>query len=177
MMRQEVASFAGLMERKLQENDHKGGWSGDTAQALMQRLREEVEELGLELSKVTVNGSVAAFEAVDVANFAMMIVDVLTGGRMGALPTHLGRLPTVTKPRTSPDVKVNGHWFRWLLATAGADARVLSGRLFAESEEKAMVSVREAALLDKVERPFEITIARLFRVEDETVQKTKEVTE
>jgi hypothetical protein len=69
-----------------------------------------------------------------------------------------------------------GHWFRWVLGCRGESAQVISGRVFAVSDDKAMVAVRDAALADKVPRPFEVTIARIFRVDDEVVQKTAEVT-
>lgn len=68
------------------------------------------------------------------------------------------------------EIGVQLHKVRTSLANAS------SGRVFSTSDDKAMVAVRDAALADKVPRPFEITIARIFRVEDEVVQKTAEVT-
>jgi len=77
--RPEVRAFADLMEAQLRANDHKPGWKEDNAFALLERLREETEELnramyahdGLEEFQQRI-----ALEAADVANFAMMIADV-----------------------------------------------------------------------------------------------------
>jgi hypothetical protein len=44
-LRPEVLAFAQLMERKLQENDHKPGWKGDSTLALLHRAEDELEEL------------------------------------------------------------------------------------------------------------------------------------
>lgn len=72
-----VYAFAHLMERVLQQNDHKGGWEDDTPGWLYIRLCDEVLELGTAIE----NGTFEDIwkEAADIANFAMMIVDV-TGG-------------------------------------------------------------------------------------------------
>jgi NTP pyrophosphatase (non-canonical NTP hydrolase) len=79
--RPEVRAFADLMEEKLRANDHKPGWKSDHPEDLLWRLRQETEELAKELAA----GSRTSFcawtartgsEAVDVANFAMMIADV-----------------------------------------------------------------------------------------------------
>ncbi len=85
--RPEVAKFAELMERKLRANDWKGGWINDDPAMLLQRLREEVDELDRALMyseinprEVDVNVN-AIDEAVDVANFALMIADVVSRGR------------------------------------------------------------------------------------------------
>jgi hypothetical protein len=45
--RPEVKAFAVLMEEKLRENDHKGGWTGGacSVQYLLKRLIEEVAEV------------------------------------------------------------------------------------------------------------------------------------
>ena len=64
-----VEWFAQQMERVLRQNDYKGGWDDMEFEDLMERLREETEELeecGLHTRK-------AVKEAADVANFAMMI--------------------------------------------------------------------------------------------------------
>lgn len=63
--------FAQQMEHVLRQNDYKGGWDDMAFEDLMERLREETEELegcGLHTCK-------AVKEAVDVANFAMMIAE------------------------------------------------------------------------------------------------------
>lgn len=78
--REQVQWFAGQMESKLQENDHKGGWENCGIFWLRGRLLEEANELsgvmyashnsesGLDLENII-------REASDVANFAMMIAD------------------------------------------------------------------------------------------------------
>lgn len=79
--RPEVAAFALLMGAKLRENDHKGGWKGNTSGELWERLREEAVELAEVLGALGPAANVGR-EAADVANFAMMIADVC-----GALAT------------------------------------------------------------------------------------------
>lgn len=82
-----VMEFAELMEEVLQENDHKGGWANEDFDYLFDRLTEEKRELrnlfyrpdfmlSLEL-KPSKSKKEAIKEAVDVANFCMMIVDNL----------------------------------------------------------------------------------------------------
>ncbi|AHD06471.1 hypothetical protein [Paenibacillus larvae] len=70
-LRPEVQWFAEQMELKLRENDHKGGWSDENLEHLLWRLGEEYAELrtAIELETDIMR------EAVDVANFAMMIAD------------------------------------------------------------------------------------------------------
>lgn len=88
-MRPEVQRFAEIMEAKLVANDHKPGWKGDSAIALLNRLWEESNELGEaiaarpygianDLLNASERAHIAA-EAADVANFAMMIADVCGG--------------------------------------------------------------------------------------------------
>lgn len=78
-IRQEILWFAKQMEEKLKANDHKPGWKDDSFDVLLERLKEECLELrstvyfGLE--KGLCNESEVVKEAVDVANFAMMIAD------------------------------------------------------------------------------------------------------
>ena len=72
--------FAGKMEAKLRDNDWKGGWHQDDVSRLLPLLKGEMQELEVSLS--TRNPAPAeevAREAVDVANFAMMIADVVMG--------------------------------------------------------------------------------------------------
>lgn len=74
--RPEVVWFADQMERKLRDNDHKGGWHGDTLEDLAERAEEELVELheaieessGADVSRVI-------DEAADVANMVMMVAD------------------------------------------------------------------------------------------------------
>jgi hypothetical protein len=73
-LRPEVLAFALSMERKLRENDHKGGWQADHPLALMRRLKQEVEEL--DQAMFNGNGQKILNEGADVANFAMMIADL-----------------------------------------------------------------------------------------------------
>lgn len=93
-LRGEVLAFALLMERELRENDHKGGWDECGPGWLLRRLGQEVDELRramkrhedlrrknyLDPGEQSVHLERArrelASEAADVANFAMMIVDV-----------------------------------------------------------------------------------------------------
>lgn len=89
-----VNAFAGEMEAKLLENSHKGGregWAQDTGAALMIRLREEVDELGLAVAGNKCCGrrdkEQVVREAADVANFAMMIADV-AGGMKPTVATY-----------------------------------------------------------------------------------------
>ncbi len=88
-VRYQVAAFALLMERELRANDHKGGWDQEDTSWLLDRLREEVQELcdadpnqarypyGLDIIRATKERALRVeSEAADVANFAMMIADV-----------------------------------------------------------------------------------------------------
>lgn len=87
-LRPEVAAFAQLMEQKLRENDHKGGWQHESLHYLIRRVGEEYGELHalcykdvnqlLGVPPVLPRERIEAFgrEAADVANFAMMIADV-----------------------------------------------------------------------------------------------------
>lgn len=96
MIRKEIKSFSEDMEKKLKDNDHKGHWSKSSYAYLIQRLREEVDELDEELSSFVIgqamprdlSGSYSieqygevVEECADVANFAMMIADNLKNKR------------------------------------------------------------------------------------------------
>lgn len=72
--RPEVLAFARLMEDRLQANENKGGWRGCHVVWLFNRLMGEARELEHELD--TEQYLWVDKEAADVANFAMMIVDV-----------------------------------------------------------------------------------------------------
>lgn len=78
-VRESVKWFAEQMENKLKENDKKGGWDDCNIYWLIQRIREETNEL---LSAVNLNRDLGATkeniirEAADVANFAMMVADI-----------------------------------------------------------------------------------------------------
>lgn len=71
-LRDSVLAFAAQMERKLRANDHKGGWSNESPEWLLSRLREEVAELE---QLVASGGPGVVGEAADVANFAMMVAE------------------------------------------------------------------------------------------------------
>jgi NTP pyrophosphatase (non-canonical NTP hydrolase) len=76
-----VLAFARRMEAKLEANRHKGnreGWLKDSPFDLFRRLRDEADELG-EALRCRSESEVIANEAADVANFAMMIADVVGG--------------------------------------------------------------------------------------------------
>ncbi len=77
-LRDEVIAFACAMEQELQENEHKGSWKNDNIFSLLERLREETDELELAL-KLGESPVVITQEAADVANFAMMIADRIGG--------------------------------------------------------------------------------------------------
>ena len=66
--------FGWQMSRALDANAHKGGWTGDSALALLRRLRQETDELDRAIRQKKLPGDIIR-EAADVANFAMMIAD------------------------------------------------------------------------------------------------------
>ena len=101
-LRLQVSAFAQMMERKLRKNDDKGGWRNASKSFLLRRLLEETVELAelFRLDEGTITliriaaERVSRFapqlcsgvtmeqisnEAADVANFAMMLVDVCGG--------------------------------------------------------------------------------------------------
>lgn len=83
--RQEVKDFAVLMEQKLRKNDHKKHWKNCNQEYLLTRLDEEVKELHdcfffyspgeLNFLMDGQHEDRIPGEAVDVANFAMMLWD------------------------------------------------------------------------------------------------------
>ncbi len=88
-MRKEVVRFAETMEKKLKENDHKGGWDDCSIDFLTYRLRQEQAELfeALTLFYKFPNEQTKKLvedECADVANFSMMIHD-LVNKRVGGL--------------------------------------------------------------------------------------------
>jgi len=68
IIRPEVMKFARAMEKKLRENDHKGGWEKCSEEYLIGRIKDETSELESALTMQAVTS-----ECVDIANFAMMI--------------------------------------------------------------------------------------------------------
>ena len=75
-IRIEVASFSVLMEKVLKENDHKDHFSRFSIGWLLSRLKDEVKEL--EEAFDNCDACSVRKEAVDVANFAMMISSNIT---------------------------------------------------------------------------------------------------
>lgn len=84
-IRPEVMKFAEAMERKLRKNDHKGGWNTSEFWYLSTRLEEERRELDRAIIRAVRSNKWKAVigEAVDVANFAMMIADNAALSDMG----------------------------------------------------------------------------------------------
>lgn len=76
-----VLSFAKLMEHKLSLNRHKGdreGWMNDDPLGLLERVADEYTEL----YQVIFQPTKAPLEAADIANFAMMVTDRVTLGKL-----------------------------------------------------------------------------------------------
>jgi len=69
--RDELLTFAVIMEQRLRANDHKTGWANLTNQWLLMRVRQELKELERALK----DRSNVHDEAADAANFLMMISD------------------------------------------------------------------------------------------------------
>ena len=80
-----ASAWARSMAVKLAANAHKGGWSDDTPEELVERVQQELDELKSALSKWRSEGSpsdgrrAVQWEAADVANMAMMVSDVVGG--------------------------------------------------------------------------------------------------
>lgn len=78
-----VTLFSVAMRRKLEANRHKDGWetgnlSSDLSH-LMGRLQDEISELRLSVATSDLDPGAVLDECADVANFAMMIADVVGG--------------------------------------------------------------------------------------------------
>ena len=71
MLRPSVWSFALLMEQRLRANDHKGGWDACEPRDLMEGILEELDEL----QRCDPHDPNIAYEAADMANYAMMYTD------------------------------------------------------------------------------------------------------
>jgi hypothetical protein len=83
-MRPSVAQFATLMERRLDEHDHKGGWKSAPTWRLFAEASRHLVALERVVNRhgVVQPGHIEDVrrEAADVANFLMMVVDVATRG-------------------------------------------------------------------------------------------------
>jgi len=75
-MRDEVKQFAEQMEDRLKDNDWKGGWEDCSPMWLAEKLLNEAIELNTALLEKNTNK--IAHETADVANYAMMIADVVS---------------------------------------------------------------------------------------------------
>lgn len=72
-MRKEIKDFADQMEKKLKENDNKGGWEECSKKWLLIGIEVELGELKQALEEGSVGDIVS--ECADIANFCMMIAD------------------------------------------------------------------------------------------------------
>jgi len=74
-----VIWFAEWMEVKLEENDHKGGWDDMGFPELIERMKDEIQELESVIDKniddPVIRARAVLRECADIANFAMMIAD------------------------------------------------------------------------------------------------------
>ena len=75
-MRPVLVSFSKYMEAILKENDHRGGWCGNSLEDLFSRLEHQCDALGAALP--TGQAHRVRKECADIANFAMMIYDKVT---------------------------------------------------------------------------------------------------
>lgn len=76
-----LLAFACDMEKELRENDHKDGW-GDLSHAwILNRIKQEYEELrrAVETGRAP---EIIISECADVANFCMMLADNIKDGKV-----------------------------------------------------------------------------------------------
>ena len=116
-LRPEVLRFAEAMELRLRANDWKGGWNHEMPQSLLNRARDEVQELDDSVDEIRGMGPsperIAAVwsEAGDAANFLMMVALVSTAGGWN--------LPSVVAERAMARGNANHHylcpcgWGQW----------------------------------------------------------------
>jgi NTP pyrophosphatase (non-canonical NTP hydrolase) len=107
-VRDEVLAFAMEMEHLLRENEHKGGWADSSLEDLLEKLKEEVEELE-EAIKQPGYQVEACREAGDVGNIAMMIFDISLGRDplFRRLHRHLATIPAEARWKAW-----EGYWAR-----------------------------------------------------------------
>ena len=75
-LRTEVLLFAYAMEQKLRKNDHKGGWKNRTNGELWHKFHGEIREFDeAMINRATNDPRPILMEAVDIANYSMMIAD------------------------------------------------------------------------------------------------------
>lgn len=117
MWRPEVQAFAEAMERKLRQNDHKGGWKKESVAWLEKRLTEEGAELAHEIKKFrdkqeTADKERLLSEMADFMNFLMMLADVT-----GCLEIGNGdQCPDVTKLMLTPEQQKTLEAMRTIVA-------------------------------------------------------------
>ncbi len=73
-MRPAVKYFAETMEKRLMENEHKGGWKDCKPEFLLSELRKNLAYLEENLNKGETKEDVCR-RAANIANFAMMIAN------------------------------------------------------------------------------------------------------
>ena len=78
-VRKELADFAEFMEVVLKDNDYKGGWQFMSMRDIIVRMYEELDEVRVTFNNVTTDTDLCKLkrEAADVANFAMMLADLI----------------------------------------------------------------------------------------------------
>ena len=77
-MRNELVWFAIEQEKILKENDWKSNWVNFPAKEMFESLLDEVEELENAINEKA-RGEIKK-ECLDVANYAMMIYDIINNG-------------------------------------------------------------------------------------------------
>lgn len=96
--RESLISFANAMEAKLVKNDHKTEWSKLPVDAFIRRLKNEIAELDMAIDYETPDKAMG--EAVDVANFGLIIWDVIRNG--GLNDRQAPRVNTTSTERETP---------------------------------------------------------------------------
>ena len=76
-LRPELQWFAEKMEETLQANDWKNGWKVMSSEEILERLEEELDELGVAMFSIQPSARDIIKEATDVANFAMFIAYIM----------------------------------------------------------------------------------------------------
>lgn len=79
-IRESLRNFVIEMEKVLRDNDYKGGWKAESLEYLIKRAMTELGELSDALLRYQHNdhqdnAAMVVREAVDVANYMMMIAD------------------------------------------------------------------------------------------------------
>jgi len=158
-LRPEVAAFARLMEDRLQANEQKGGWKGCSVSWLFDRLMGEANELSHELEARAYMW--VDKEAADVANFAMMIVDVcgrLKSGVPAPSPSPLPKEVDEAMERIQRALHHADH-YRNVYQNFGEEDQLIEFR-----RDKAALAVIRAALEPKrVTREWVETLVEVAR--------------